>query len=189
LVSRPCGMTVEEIARALGLKRVGNVYRGACPHCGGRKRFQVRAGSEGVPLIWCWGCQDSQTIVRELQRGGLWPKRDWTPDQRREFLRQRRRDEMDTLNARPFADAAAVLLEESLEEMEPWDLERAALTQQLAALRTESGMLAKYRSWQEIHPEWTRALVEAGKAHQKRLTALLDNFVDASEREEVQLAA
>jgi hypothetical protein len=65
--------TPDHIASALQLKRTGpSIWRGPCPCCGGRRRFQLRAGRTGKPLIWCWGGCGSRDVIRKLISLGLW---------------------------------------------------------------------------------------------------------------------
>lgn len=61
----------ETLARALGLRRSGNRYIGACPACGYSDSFYVRDGDR-QPLVFCHACQDTDAVVTALQRRGLW---------------------------------------------------------------------------------------------------------------------
>lgn len=61
----------ETLARALGLRRSGNRYIGACPACSYKDAFQVCAGDQH-PLVFCHACQDTDAVVIALRRRGLW---------------------------------------------------------------------------------------------------------------------
>ena len=68
----------DEWADALGLKRSGSEYVGACPACGGNDRFHVRPGRDGGTAVGCRGCIDGQPddvrrrAYREIVRR-TWP--------------------------------------------------------------------------------------------------------------------
>jgi hypothetical protein len=170
-------VTTESIAAELGLKRVGRTWRGACLLCGGSNRLQVRDGHTR-PLVWCWGGCERKAILAELKQRGLWAESNLTPEQKRDFAKQRARDERDLIDARRFADAAHVLTEALLEDLDPWDLDRGPLTTLLAALRTDTGMLATFRDWRSAHPEMTRALVRAGARHRRRVETMLEDYLE-----------
>ncbi|MGO9094761.1 MAG: hypothetical protein ACLQGV_06015 [Bryobacteraceae bacterium] len=100
-----------------------------------------------------------------------------TPGQRRDYARQRRRDETDLPAARNFGTVAAILAEEALETL-PWNHPgRRPLTGLLAALRTEAGVLAEYRQWRETQPEFAQVLTAAGAKHQARLETMLAGYL------------
>jgi len=172
-------MTAAEIARQLGLRRVGTAWRGSCPVCGGRSRFQIREGRSG-PLVWCWaGCKPAD-LLGELRRRGLWPqpeRRELTPAERRAAAEQRRRDERDLEAARNFGAAADLLVDELLETLPVADLSRGPLTAMKAAMRTETGLLVEYRDWREREPELTAALVAAGRNRGARLEMMLRHYL------------
>lgn len=65
----------ETLSRALGLRKNGNRYTGACPSCGYKDAFQVCAGDHH-PLVFCHACQDTDAVVMALQRRGLWRRSD-----------------------------------------------------------------------------------------------------------------
>ena len=172
-------MTAAEIARQLGLRRVGTAWRGSCPLCGGKTRFQIREGRNG-PLVWCWhGCKPAD-LLNALRRRGLLPERErrpLSPAERRAAAEQRRRDERDLGAARYFRLAAELLADELLETLPVADLSRGPLTAMKAAMRTETGLLVEYRDWREREPELTAALVAAGRNRGARLEMMLRHYL------------
>jgi len=172
-------MNASEIARQLGLRKVGQAWRGSCPLCGGRNRFQIREGRNAA-LLTCWGGCDRKDLLAELRRRGLLPqpeRRELTPAERRAAAEQRRRDERDLEAARYFRLAAELLADELLETLPVADLSRGPLTAMKAAMRTETGLLAEYRDWCEREPELTAALVAAGRNRGARLEMMLRHYL------------
>jgi hypothetical protein len=168
-------MTAAEIARGLGLKRAGHNWRGPCPLHGGSS-FTV-SEKEGKPVFYCWSGCDRSAILAELKARGLWPESNLTPVQKQDFAKQRARDAADLHDARLFADAAAIITDGLLADLDAWDPDRAPLTALAGALRTETGMLATFRDWRAARPETARALVEAGRRHAERLQVMVSHFV------------
>jgi hypothetical protein len=142
---------------------------------------------DGRVLVKCFGGCPQSNVIDALRNRGLWPESNLTPAQKHDFTRQRRRDETDIGRARLFADAAAILAEQVLEEMEASDSERVGFTRLVASLRTDTGMLQEFRAWRSAHPKLARALVAAGCHHRERLETLLSNYLDVTL--EVQSAA
>lgn len=69
---------VPEIAEALGLRRAGSEYKGACPICGGDDRFHIKESRDANMLVYCRrGCEYSQ-IMWELENRGLVEKDPYT---------------------------------------------------------------------------------------------------------------
>ena len=173
-------MNVAEIAGTLHLRKTGaNCWRGPCPICGGKSRFQIREGRNG-PLVWCWAGCDRKNLLAELRRRGLLPqpeRRELTPAERRAAAEQRRRDERDLEAARSFRLAAELLADELLATLPVSDLSRGPLTAMKAAMRTDAGLLAEYRDWLEREPELTAALVAAGRNRNDRLEMLLRHYL------------
>jgi phage/plasmid primase-like uncharacterized protein len=68
-------MSAPEIARALGLKRVGRDWRGDCPACGYADTFCV-SHKDGRDLWWCASCQNRDAVTAAVRSaiGG-----DWSP--------------------------------------------------------------------------------------------------------------
>jgi len=162
-----------EIARALGLRKAGlNCWRGACPICGGRSRFQVREGRSG-PLLWCWAGCDRGELVTELRRRGLLPERErrpLTPAEKAAWGRAQRqaadlaraawrwwRERVAELDE---AAAGAVDLEGN--RIDTWAL--AAAASEALKLRSAGpdGVIAAYRRALETDREHTLALVREG---------------------------
>jgi hypothetical protein len=68
---------VPGIAEALGLRRSGGEYKGACPICGGDDRFHIKESRDSNMLVYCRrGCEYSQ-IMRELENRGLVEKSEY----------------------------------------------------------------------------------------------------------------
>jgi hypothetical protein len=168
---RGAGMTAETIARGLDLRRVGHTWRGACPvHGGSSFTLSEKAGK---PVFYCWSGCDRAAILAELKARGLWPESSLTPEQKRDWATERRRNEADMLAAGLFGVIAASMADQVLEELPAADLQRAIYTGLLAAVRTEAGLLAEYREWKKRDPKLTRALVSAGAGHQQRVSSLI----------------
>jgi hypothetical protein len=78
---------------------------------------------------------------------------------------------------------AEILAEQTLEEMEPWDLRRADLTAVLRAIRRGGAALVTYyRSWRRQEPVMTRGMALAGQRRdarlQRRLALWLRRYLD-----------
>jgi len=189
-------MTAGEIARALGLRRVGTAWRGACPICGGRNRFQIREGRSG-PLIWCWGgCKPADLLV-ELRRRGLWPERErrelspaekaaWGRAQRqgRHLARSAWRWRLQRLAELDEAAGAAVDLEAG--HLDPWALAAAAGEAWRLRQADAAGVIRLYREalakdgdhtlrlvregadWDRICSHWCKAVVVALAARERK---------------------
>jgi hypothetical protein len=100
-----------------------------------------------------------------------------TQAEKRALAKRRAADIADLRQARLFANAAAIMAEQTLEDLGPCDLQRAPLTRLLATLRTDAGKLATFRKWRTDRPRTAAALVRAGAKHQERLEMLLRNFL------------
>lgn len=98
-----------------------------------------------------------------------------TRDEWQARQQDRRQAELEQSTAGYFADAAIILAEQALEELEPCDPERAIHTHLLKRLRENP--VAVYCWWCRNNPEGAAALVEAGLNHQRRLQRLLLAFV------------
>jgi hypothetical protein len=169
-------MTAEHIARALNGRKSGAGWMALCPAHDDHSPSLSITERGGKLLVRCRvGCEQ-RDVIAALRDRGLWPERDWTPAQRRDFAKDRRRDEADLRKARLFANAAHILAEQCLEELAPYDSQRAPLTRLVAILRSDAGMLSEYRDWRATKPTMTRALVQAGRKHRERLELLITNF-------------
>lgn len=170
-------MTAETIAAGLDLRRVGHVWRGACPVHGG-KSFTLTEKA-GKPVFYCWSCGEDgrAAILRELKRRGLWPESNLTPAQKHDFAKERARDKADAGAAGYFGVIAASMAEQALDELSATDPERAVYTETLRALGSEAGLLSEYRAWRERQPEFAAALVSAGRLHRERLELLIANYL------------
>jgi hypothetical protein len=70
-----------------------------------------------------------------------------------------------------FADAATLTAEQVLEALPDDDHERFVHTRLLTALRASPE--SEYRAWLSHSPRWAAALVNAGRAHQRRIQTRL----------------
>jgi hypothetical protein len=68
--------SVAEIAAAINLRRDGRGWRGGCLICGGTRKFTLKEGMDGTPLVWCHGGCEQGKILAELRRRGLLPGRE-----------------------------------------------------------------------------------------------------------------
>lgn len=168
-------MSAEAIAAALRLQPAGRaVWRGACPICGGSRRFQLREG-ERAPLWYCFaGCSGAE-IAAELRRRGLLESREMTPEERRRLAEERRRRE----EAAAFAGAATMLADHALEEMRSTDPRRADLTQLRLALQHAPEVEAAW--WKQNRPEMFRAMVAAWARQQQRWRRRAARLLEAAE--------
>ena len=166
-------MNASEIARAMGLRKAGlNCWRGACPICGGRSRFQVREGRTG-PLIWCWHGCDRNDLLAELRRRGLLPqpeRRELSPAEKAAWARAQRQGR-DLARAAwrwwrervaELDEAAARAVDLEAGRMDPWALAAAAGEAWRLRQADAAGVIRLYREALETDREHTLRLVAAG---------------------------
>ena len=68
----PKAHSAESLALALGLKRVGNAWRGSCPvHGGSKNPFSAREGKD-FPQLYCFAGCSWESIRDSLMARGLW---------------------------------------------------------------------------------------------------------------------
>ena len=170
-------MTAQAIARALQGRKSGSGWSCRCPAHEDHTPSLSIAERNGKLLVWCFAGCTQDDVIAALKGRGLWAESRFTPAQKHDFARERRRDEADLPRARLFGDVAAALAEECLEALAWNDPGRRPLTRLLAALRTQAGTLAEYRAWRETQPKYARALVAAGRKRQERLEMLLINYL------------
>jgi hypothetical protein len=161
-----------DLAAALGLHQVSRgVWRGACPLCGGSRRFQVKEGDRAA-LFWCFsGCKPAD-ILRELRQRGLMPNRE-QPFDREAWQRERERRR----EAQGFARVGEIMLEHALETLPAHDPARRDLTELQARLRLDPD--AEMAWWKQHKPELAAALVEAWRKHERRLRRRAAQWVDS----------
>jgi len=163
-----------DLAARLGLHQAGRgVWRGACPICGGSRRFQLREGDR-APLVWCFGGCDRQAILAELRRRNLLPDRERPANPeaaRREHERRR--------EAEGFRRAGELLAEAALAELPAHDPARADLVELQARLRLDP--VAEMDWWRRNKPQLAAAMLEAWRKHERRLRRRTWDFVRAVE--------
>jgi hypothetical protein len=160
-----------DLAGALGLRPVSRgVWRGACPLCGGSRRFQLREGDR-APLVWCFGGCDRQAILAELRRRGLLPDHE-RPQDREAWQREREQRRQ----AEDFRRAGELLLEAALAELPAHDPRRGDLTELQRRLKFDPG--GELDWWRAHKPELARALIEAWRKHERRLRGRTARWVD-----------
>ena len=98
-----------------------------------------------------------------------------SPEGRRVWARQRADVDRIRVEACYFADAATLLAEWALEDLQPADPQRAMHTALLSALRVSPE--AEYRAWLRDNPWMAGALVHAGRARAKRLQVALARYL------------
>jgi hypothetical protein len=159
-----------DLAARLDLRPVGRgVWRGACPICGGSKRFQLKEGDRAA-LFWCFaGCKPAD-ILRELRRRGLLPDRERPQDREGWRREQERRRE-----AQGFARVGEIMVERALETLPAHDPARADLVELQARLRLDPA--GELTWWKQHKPELAAALVEAWRKHERRLRRRTWDFV------------
>lgn len=166
------GPSAADIIRGLEGRRT----RSRCPSCadaGRDSRGDHLSVTErdGRVLVHCFaGCAQA-AVIEALRSRGLWAeRREWTPEQRRDYARLRR----DMTEARHWARSAAALAECVLEEIGIADLERVTMTRLVSIARRGGGdLLAEFRGWREHSPELTAAMVTAGAAGERRIQVRL----------------
>ena len=160
-----------DLAAALGLHPVGRgVWRGACPICGGSKRFQLKDGDR-APLFWCFaGCRPAD-ILRELRRRGLLPDRE-RPQDRETWRREKERRR----EAEGFRRVGELLVERALEELPAHDPRRVDLTELQRRLKFDPATELDW--WRRNKPELAAALVQAWRKHERRLRRRTAQWVD-----------
>lgn len=179
-------------ARLPKLAQRGRQWRGACPlHQGKRFSFSVN------PETGCWYCfaecgRGGDLLALEMALTGAdfrsalaavcaivgrpMPERarmtrgEWHAAQEAQ-----KREQQDALEALYSADAAAMMAESILEELDPWNKERAVHTRLIEGLRKDAR--AVYRDWRHRDPPMASALVEAGRRLDLRLQTRLLHFV------------
>lgn len=172
-------VTAETIATALHGRKSGAGWSCKCPAHKDRSPSLSVTERDGKVLVHCFaGCSQSD-VVTALKGRGLWPESSLTPPQKRDFRKQRQGDEVDLAQARSFGDAVHILTEQALEVMSPVDPQRTQLTALLVALRSDTALLAEYRSWRSTHAGLTGALVAAGRKHRRRVKAMLEGYLEA----------
>jgi hypothetical protein len=165
-------MPAAEIARQLGLRRVGAAWRGACPLCGGKTRFQLRQGRNG-PLVWCWGGCDRKDLLVELRRRGLLPqpeRRELSPAEKAAWARaQRQGRDLARAAWRWWRERVAELDETAARavdleagRMDPWALAAAASEAWRLRQADAAGVIRLYREALETDREHTLTLVAQG---------------------------
>jgi hypothetical protein len=163
-----------DLAARLDLRPVGRgVWRGACPICGGSRRFQVKDGDR-APLLWCFGGCKPADILRELRRRGLLPDREQPAD--RETWK---REQENRRQAQGFARVGEIMVERALEELRPTDPARADLVELQRRLRLDP--VGEMAWWKQHKPELARALIEGWRKHERRLRRRTWDFVRAVE--------
>ena len=159
-----------DLAARLGLHPVGrNAWRGACPICGGSRRFQLREGDR-APLFWCFGGGRPSEILAELRRRGLLPDRE-RPQDRETW----KREEENRRQARGFARVGELLAEAALAELPAHDPRRADLVELQARLKFDPATELDW--WRRNKPQLAAAMLEAWRRHEKRLRRRTWDFV------------
>ena len=166
-------MPAAEIAGTLHLRKTGaNCWRGPCPICGGKSRFQIRKARSG-PLVWCWGGCDRKDLLAELRRRGLLPKREQrplTPAEKAAWARaQRQGRDLARAAWRWWRERVAELDETAARavdleagRMDPWALAAAASEAWRLRQADAAGVIRLYREALETHREHTLTLVAQG---------------------------
>lgn len=126
--------------------------------------LSVRGGSRADALRWLAEYAGVPLDDHEL-----------TPEQRREWAREKREADQDARESRWFSTAATMLAEMALEAMGSCDQERAPMTALLRALRVSP--VTEYLAWRQRCPEWTRALVQVGQRSEERVQIMVARFV------------
>ncbi len=171
-------MTASAIAHALGGRQSGNRWIARCPAHDDHSPSLAIAERDGVVLVHCYAGCSHATVIASLRERGLWPERiPLSRADRERWAREHAETERIRREAEYFADAAALMAEEALEELSPFDPERAVHTRLLMALRVSTE--AEYRAWLEHTPTWAAALVYAGRERERRLQMALAEWIAA----------
>ena len=97
------------------------------------------------------------------------------------------RTERERNEAAYFAAAALIMAELVLENLLPWDTERAIHTKLVEDLRSDA--IAVYRDWRDRNPKTAAARVDAGHRHHRRLQKSCLRFVESMANEDHSDAA
>jgi len=173
-------MNAGEIAGQLGGRKSARGWIARCPAHEDSSPSLSLTERNGRLLVRCFAGCPQNAVIEALRDRGLWPateQRPQTPAERRAAAEQRRRDARDLEAARHFRAAADLLIDELLETLPVSDLSRGPLTAVKAATRSDAGLLAEYRDWQEREPELTAALVAAGRNRGARLEMMLRHYL------------
>jgi len=178
-------LSAEALAGALGLKRTGrNSWRGACPACGGGRRFVVNEARDGTPLWWCFVCGSEAT--EELRRRGLLgaeKRQPLTEEQRKRIAARRERAAQFCLAVRRFAEHALELCSPVDPAREAWTL----LVQEAAQAETTNPVQFE-NDFRSANPQLHAAIAFAARRQRRRAMALAKQVLDFAilldEREE-----
>ena len=106
-----------------------------------------------------------------------------TRDEREISLQARERQRQELSEAFFFADAATLVAEAVLEELDPCHDERTFETRLIEDMRRDAR--AVYRDWHRRWPIMTAALVNIGRRHDRRLQESLCGFVESVEGDQL----
>ena len=165
-------MTAESIIRRLG----GRGKMALCPAHEDRSPSLSVEDRNGKILVRCFGGCGQKAVIEALHGRGLWPypeRRDWTPAERRIWIRQKREQS----EAEAWGRTATALAETVLEEM-VYQSERADMGRLLAIVRRGGAeMICEYKAWRESEPKLTAAMERAGRASDQRQRLALAAFL------------
>ena len=149
-------MTADTIARALQLRRVGQVWRGPCPLHGGAS-FTVTE-RDGRVLLYCWSGCPQDDLLGELRRRGLWPERErkeFSAAERREYGRKLRSAEREAEALLEWARDLSQWM--ALESVRAWFWFRVS-RRVLAGCRMPGAHKAAWADLCERSEEWGRTM-------------------------------
>jgi len=135
-------MTAEEIAQALGGRKVGGTWMACCPvHDDRTPSLSINSGNDGKVLVHCHAGCDQRDVIAVLRRRGLW---ETTPKFWNGFARKRQdrvSDEPDA-NARKRSEAALAI----------WQVSQPADGTAVAAYLNSRGLILPASSDLRFHP-------------------------------------
>jgi len=168
-------LTAAYIARRLPKgRKSGAGFIACCPaHKDGNPSLSLR-DANGRVLVHCFAGCDQRRVIDALRDRELWPereRREHTPAERRAWaIGQRIRGE-----SAYFVRASRALASMTLETAE--HPHRIALSELVRDLR--ACPISTYVDWRDHHPEFTAALVQAGRQRDGRLQRRLAHFLTA----------
>lgn len=167
---------IHEIAASLHAKRTPTGWVACCPaHEDHTPSLSLRE-SNGKILVRCHAGCTQEEVLEALRKRGLWPEPSRRPGSPGETADPDRAEDM--LCAAYWARSVVMLAECLLEDIPLTDPARGRLTELVRVIRLgDESALAEYRRWRENRPDWTKALVHAGRLHDARQQRALARWI------------
>ena len=169
-------MTAAAIAAGLQGRKSGAAYWARCPaHADKRPSLEITE-KQGKVLVRCWSGCDQRAVIGALRDRGLWPEgKTWTPEERREYARQRAAVEQGARRLENWYTGRRERLENAAELADARGEVDAYAARQLYLMRSATvvGLAGMYR---QADPGM-RTEDELAGARERRLFEWLEGFV------------